>query len=454
MKPPQTSLKQAANLSLTTHIVSERTAQLRFRELMEEQHALGDRRPKGRSLYQVVCRGNEWVGLILWTASCWFLKARDQWIGWDAMTRSERLGLVVQQARFLIIEKHREPNLASQILGAAVRDLPNQWEEVFEYRPLLAETFTDPESHNGTCYKAAGWEAVGMSGRDGRHYAEKLPEPLSSKKIWIKPLHPKAKELLCAKELPKSMEGGLAENIVTRSPFNAPQLYSLYQVFQKLPDPRGRQARKYPLGAVLTIVAIALLRGVVHVSAIVRVGQKLSQSQRGKLCLRCKPGTKFREVPGYSVYREVLRLIDLDILASALTQWLQTHAGGLPRTLAVDGKTIRDHLGLVVTLIDTEEGVPVAIAANPLGKGHEMKTTQALLSSPDVDLKNATVTADSLHTQDQTAHIITREKGGDYVLQLRDNQPTMHEFAQKQLEKAPPLFLQPMPDTDAPKSEL
>ena len=26
-------------------------------------------------------------------------------------------------------------------------DLPAQWEECFGYRPLLAETFTDPDSH-------------------------------------------------------------------------------------------------------------------------------------------------------------------------------------------------------------------------------------------------------------------------------------------------------------------
>ena len=107
--------------------------------------------------------------MILWTGACWHLKSRDQWIGWDAVTRSERLQLIVHQGRFLVLEKVREANLTSQILGAAVWDLPRQWEEGFGYRPLLAETFTDPESHAGTCYKAAGWESVGFSARDGRH---------------------------------------------------------------------------------------------------------------------------------------------------------------------------------------------------------------------------------------------------------------------------------------------
>jgi hypothetical protein len=46
----------------------------------------------------------------------------------------------------------------------------------------------------------------------------------------------------------------------------------------------------------------------------------------------------------------------------------------------VDGKTIRDHLGLLVTLINTEEGTPVAVAADVRRKGHGLKRTQALLA--------------------------------------------------------------------------
>lgn len=437
---------------LTTHVVTEATARQRCRDFLEQEHRLGARRPKGRSLYQVVCREEVWVGVILWTGSCWHLKARDEWIGWDAVTRSERLPLIVHQGRFLVLERTREPNLASQILGAAVRDLPEQWEEVFGYRPLLAETFTDPESHAGTCYKAAGWEPVGFSGRDGRHYGEKLPEVLRPKKLWLKPLHPQARERLCVAELAPAYRGGLAAHAGERCALRNPQLESLFQVFQRVPDPRTRSGQQYPIGAVLALVALGLLRGAIHLSTILRTAQKLNQNQRARLRLRFKKGTRFRAIPGYDVFREVLRRVDLDALARVLTQWLQAHAGQLPRTLAVDGKTIRDHLGLIVTLVDTEEGTPVAVAADVRGKGHELKTTQKLLASPQVNLLHATVTADSLHCQDQTAHLITRDKGGDYVLQIRDNQPTLHQFAQQQLAAAPPLCPKPTADTAAANS--
>lgn len=437
---------------LTTHVVTEAVAQERCREFLGQEHALGMRRAKGRSLYQVICRDDVWVGVILWTGSCWHLKARDEWVGWDAVTRSERLQLIVQQGRFLVLEQTRAPNLASQILGAAIRDLPGQWEEVFGYRPLLAETFTDPESHAGTCYKAAGWEPVGFSGRDGRHYGEKLPERVRPKKLWLKPLHPQARERLCACELAPPYRDGVAAHAGVRSALKTAELASLFQAFQRVPDPRTRAGQRYPMGSVLALVALGLLRGSVHLSGILRTAQRLNQNQRAHLRLRCKKGTRFRPIPGYDVFREVLRRVDLEALARGLTQWLQTHAGQLPRTLAVDGKTIRDHLGLIVTLVDTEEGTPVAVAADVRGKGHELKTTQALLASPEVNLLHATVTADSLHCQDQTAHLITRDKGGDYLLQIRDNQPTLHQLAQQQLAQAPPLSPKPTADTAAANS--
>ena len=433
---------------LSTQVVTEETARLKFKALLEAQHALGSRRTKGRSLYQVVCHKNQWVGLILWTGAIWHIKARDQHLGWDAVTRSERLQLIVHQARFLLLEEARQPNLASAVLTASVRDLPRQWEECFGYRPLLAETFTDPESHAGTCYKAADWNPVGFSGRDGHHYADNFPKPLGAKKLWIKLLNPQAKTLLCSSELPQEYQAGLAAHAGERCALKVEQLSSLFELFQTIPDPRGRSGRVFPIGAVLTLIALGLLRGCFHLSSMVRNAQRLSQTQRRHLRLPFKKGTRFVRAPGYSVFRGVLERMDLDLLAGALTRWMQSHAGELPRTLAIDGKTIRDHLGLIVTLVDTEDGAPVAVMANTKGKGHELKTVQKLLASPEVSLHNAVVTGDSLQCQDQTAHIITREKGGDFVIQIRANQPTLCTYAQRQLADAPPLFLQPTAVTD------
>ena len=125
---------------LTTHVITEKLARQRFNDLLDAENALGSRHPKGRSLYQVVCRGGEWVGLLLWTGALWHLKARDLHLGWDPQIRSERLQLIAHQARFLVPEQAREPNLASACLGASVRDLPVQWEECFGCALALIRT--------------------------------------------------------------------------------------------------------------------------------------------------------------------------------------------------------------------------------------------------------------------------------------------------------------------------
>jgi hypothetical protein len=442
-----TSIRSTSHLS--SRILTDSKEIKRFDQYLDQQHELGSRRPKGRSARQVIEQEGQWVALILWSASVWHLQDRDQWIGWDRVMRSERLQLIVNQSRFLVLEATRRPNLASQCLAVSVRQLPEQWTQRFGYRPLLAETFTNPESHEGTCYKAAGWEAVGMSSKEPRHRCDLLPGHKRPKRIWLKALHPDARQQLLAPKLSEPYAKALSAHNGQRCVLTASLRRSLYETLQQVPDKRKRQGQRYPLGAILSIVCLGLLRGAVHLSTIHRTAQKLDQRQRGELGLRFKRGTRFRAVPGYDVYREVLKTLDLEKLAQVLTQWLQSHDQQLPRTLAVDGKTIRDHLGLIISLVDVEEGAVVALRANTQGKGHELKETQKLLADPQVNLVNAVVTADSLHCQTKTAQIIVTQKGGDYVLQVRDNQPTLRQRCEQQLQEIVPLLPNGMSRADA-----
>ena len=73
------------------HAITEKLARRRFNDLLDAEHAVGSRHPKGHSLYQVVCRGDEWVGLVLWIGAIWHIKARDLHLGWDRLIRCERL---------------------------------------------------------------------------------------------------------------------------------------------------------------------------------------------------------------------------------------------------------------------------------------------------------------------------------------------------------------------------
>ena len=161
----------------------------RVRAVLLDEHYLGAGREVGRTLVQIVQHRERWVAILVWGPAALRLIDREEWIGWTHQQRAQRLGLVVQNRRFLVLAETRMPNLASRALGLAVRALPTHWEAKHGYRPLLAETFTDIESFAGTCYKAAGWEPCGMSKGFGReHRADFYREHQRPKKLWLKPL--------------------------------------------------------------------------------------------------------------------------------------------------------------------------------------------------------------------------------------------------------------------------
>ena len=145
----------------------------RAARLLEEEHYLGDTRPVGRTLVQAVHHQGRWVALLIWGPAALKLADRDADIGWTDSQRAERIGLVVQNRRFLVLAETRMPNLASRALALAVNALPAAWEQTHGYRPLLAETFTDIEAFEGTCYKAAAWQPCGTLPRglaiDGKY---------------------------------------------------------------------------------------------------------------------------------------------------------------------------------------------------------------------------------------------------------------------------------------------
>ena len=155
----------------------------------------------------------------------------------------------------------------------------------------------------------------------------------------------------------------------------------------------------------------------------------LTQPQRRRLNLPLKKGTRFYPVPGYGVFYQVLTRMDSEAFARLLTGWLQARAGRWPAALALDGKMIRDHIGLL-TLAQHEDGAPQALAVFDQKENTprcEQTAAAALLEKlPALDGK--IVTADPLHCQRKTARVIV-EKGGDYLFQIKGNQPKLLEQA-------------------------
>jgi hypothetical protein len=254
-------------------------------------------------------------------------------------------------------------------------------------------------------------------------------------------LRPDAKKLLCSPTLPKSSAPGRTSAPTGTLPLNQKHMHSLHELLSQIPDPRSRNTR-YKIGPVLTITCMALLAGRRDIAEIHRFGQSLSQNQRHALCLPRKPGAKFWQVPGYNVYYHLLTDIDHDLLAARLSAWLRERAGQLPESLAMDGKMIRQHIG-TLTLSSHEDKAPRAMAVYDQKEGTqrcELKAAQSLIRTLG-EMEGKGITADALHCQKETAALIV-ERGGDYLLQVKGNQPQLENLSRTLAGQAPgaPLF--------------
>lgn len=412
--------------------------QKRFDRLLIEKHPQQKPKRVGHELRMVVEEDGEWVGLLIWTSACQRLQDRDEWIGWTNAQRAQRLKLVVQLRRYLLLhEAGSRPNLASAMLGAAVRALPAMWAQRFGFEPLLAESFSDIEAYAGTCYKASGWQPAGMSKGYAKHRGDLYSFHGRPKKLWLKPLRQEAVEWLRAPHLPERYEAGATASAHGQMPLRPKQIYALAEALRRTPDPRARN-RRYPLGALLSVIAMALLSGARDLSQIHRFSWRLKAVHRAALGFRRKPGKAIYLMPGYSVYRDLLIALDLDAFAEVLTDWLAVHRASLPTALALDGKMIRETIG-VLSLVNAQTGVPVAmqIMTQKEGDGkrcEKIVARQTVASLPDA--QGALITGDALHTDKPMAHAAV-DNGADYLLQVKGNQPTIKARLANRTASAP-----------------
>ena len=167
----------------------------RWDELMKAHHYLGFRNLIGEGIRYVAVYRGYWLALLGWAAAALCCGPRDKWIGWSSKFREQRLFLVANNVRFLILPSVRIPNLASKILSLNVKRLSKDWQERFNHPIVLAETFVDPRYFIGTCYQAAGWTCLGET-KGFAKSAKKYIQHNQPKKIWIKPIHKSVSNLL------------------------------------------------------------------------------------------------------------------------------------------------------------------------------------------------------------------------------------------------------------------
>jgi hypothetical protein len=128
----------------------------------------------------------------------------------------------------------------------------------------------------------------------------------------------------------------------------------------------------------------------------------------------------------------VLQKVPLDQVEKIVLQWQHELLGPVPATDAVviDGKELRGGDVMLVNAIAQPSQQLLGVEAVDK-KTNEIPTARTLIER--LDLNGKLTQLDGLHTQHATVHQILYEKGGDYSLILRENQPTLLETAQQLL---------------------
>lgn len=180
---------------LQLQLVTDRHDSHLHNEYLDRYHYLGYQPLPGDQLRYFVRAGGRILALLGFGAAAWKTQPRDRFIGWTAQQRQQRLNLVTNNARFLILPWVRCHNLASHVLGMAARRLADDWQCRYGYRPVLLETFVERPRFRGTCYQAANWIFLGETKGRGKldvHNQARLPK----KAIWVYPLDKEFRRIL------------------------------------------------------------------------------------------------------------------------------------------------------------------------------------------------------------------------------------------------------------------
>jgi hypothetical protein len=306
----------------------------RYQELMQQHHYLGVLPKIGETLWYVATWHAQWIALVSFSAAAWKCAVRDQWIGWDFRHQYDRLHLLANNSRFLILPDWHRPNLASRTLALCHQRLPEDWLQRFGHPLVLLETFVDPQRFAGTVYQAANWLYLGHTKGFRRTRQGYTATAQSPKLVFVKPLQAHAQALLSRPLLEAPYRHGEPKIMLS-----AEQMYALPHFFRPIRDPRRAQGRRHPLPTVLAIAAGASLCGLRGYKAIAGWAKSLGPKARERFGCRREKGR--RVVPSEYVIRDVLVRVDPVELDGALQRWNEVY-GEDDESLAIDGKTMRN----------------------------------------------------------------------------------------------------------------
>jgi predicted transposase YbfD/YdcC len=202
----------------------------------------------------------------------------------------------------------------------------------------------------------------------------------------------------------------------------------LVEHFAGLEDPRVERAKRHSLLAVVTIALCGVICGAESWVEIEQFGH--SKAEWFATFLDLPHG-----IPSHDTFGRVFARLDAHQFEGCFADWMRAVAGVLPaQVIALDGKTVRrSHdratgkaaLHLVSAWASANRLVLGQVAVDD--KSNEISAFPLLLGQ--LALRGCIVTIDAMGCQTEIARQVLAQ-GADYVLALKDNQPSLYEEVQ------------------------
>lgn len=424
-RPVLSSEQQQVLDGVKVRLVTDCAERRQFDEIMVAGHYLHNVQIVGQQLRYVAEYRRQWVGLMIWSAGAYKLKAREEWIGWSDRQKQRRLPLVVNNSRFFIPEPYHLPNLASRVMKLVLQRLGADWQQTYGHGVLIAETFVDRDRFRGTTYKASGWTLLGKTKgfeRSRKDFYQAHDQP---KELWVRELREGARTILRGANLPKECRSCEADR-PPDCPQSPEELGRMRSFFGALPEWRRRRRCPHSVSSLAAVTICAMLCGVcLGQRDLAAFARNLTREQMKALDFPRDWSKRIHTyiAPSETTFARFVRHLDNQALQRQLQRWLEHLLGARDPTgdqVSVDGKELLNSQGAaVVSAYSVSTGR--WLGSEPVAqKSNEIPAAQQLLRRLDLD--GSLVTADALHTQTETGRIIVQEKGGDYLFTVKGNQ--------------------------------
>ena len=204
---------------------------------------------------------------------------------------------------------------------------------------------------------------------------------------------------------------------------------AIAHLFDGLEDPRAHRTRRHKLEDILMIALVAILGGAETWTTVELFG-RAKQAWFGKF-LELPHG-----IPSHDTFSRVFARLDPEQLNTCFMRWVEhltAKRGITPKTVAIDGKTLRASGDVprgepalhLLSAWAHETGLVLGQLACD-GKSNEITAIPELIER--LDLKGCTVTVDALNTQKKVARSILDHAEG-YVMTLKQNHEKLHTDA-------------------------